>query len=170
MLLSSLGRDLHQVQKPFPIFVPFGPLNVQRGFDRRLQRRPQVVYLTRKINTVGERFNPIQCLRTDQTYSECVVNHAADLFFRHHGTFSSHCASKRNPMGADFPAETRRSHIHFQVLYITEAKKNQQDLRQHTHPLTDRGSSITTLAFTFTWAIRFCTLVLKEKTIPASYL
>lgn len=44
-ILRPRSCDLHQVQKPFPIFIVFGPLNVQWGFDRGL---PQVVYLKEK--------------------------------------------------------------------------------------------------------------------------
>lgn len=44
-LRSGLSADLHQVQQPLPIFVPLGPLNVERGFDGRRQGLPQVVYL-----------------------------------------------------------------------------------------------------------------------------
>lgn len=47
-VLRSCSSDLHQVQKPLPIFVPFRPLNVQRGLDRRRRRLPQVVYLKEK--------------------------------------------------------------------------------------------------------------------------
>lgn len=47
-LLRSSRRDLHQVQKPLPIFVKLGPLNVQRGFDRRRQSFPHIVYLKKR--------------------------------------------------------------------------------------------------------------------------
>ena len=43
--LRSSGRDPHQIQQPFPVFVPLGPVNLQRGFGWRL---PQVVYLRNK--------------------------------------------------------------------------------------------------------------------------
>lgn len=56
--LRSSRRDPHQIQEPFPVFVPLGPVNVQRGFDWRL---PQVVYLWIKAPRCSSVMNRCEC-------------------------------------------------------------------------------------------------------------
>lgn len=101
-LRSSRG-DPHQIQEPFPVFVPLGPVNVKRGFDWRL---PQVVYLWNK----APRFSSAKNGRDgrDQlygTHSECEVNQTSDLLLRLNGTFTLHNASERDQIGPGLSGE-----------------------------------------------------------------
>lgn len=162
-ILRPRSCDLHQVQKPFPIFVPFGPLNVQWGFDRGL---PQVVYLKEKSISLFHDLNPYDGseLGSDEwTYSERIFDQTSDLFFCLHGAFTLHNTSKWNLVRPGFPVQNK------QIYWFRSLKKGHCILycsqTTQTYPLTDNGNSIMTFTFTLIGTMFSCTLVLKEKRI-----